>query len=124
MAFVGNVLGAQGQMNGRQLEIRLMTDGPGIWMLGWDDRNDGSPLTSDPVTEATETREGNWDWLQNQQTWDKATAGTSLADSQYLTTKPSFFGANTWPWVDPTTGSTGTLPAKARSDAGTPNVVP
>ena len=38
--------------------------------------------------------------------------------------KPTFFGANPWPWVDPTTGNLSTLPAKARFDAGTPNTVP
>src|SRR5262249_28508128 len=37
---------------------------------------------------------------------------------------PAFFGSNTWPWVDPTTGTIATLPAKARYDAGTPNQVP
>jgi hypothetical protein len=42
----------------------------------------------------------------------------------YLTGKPSFFGANTWPWVDPTAGTIYTLPAKARYNAGTPNTVP
>jgi hypothetical protein len=42
----------------------------------------------------------------------------------YLSSKPAFFGSNPWPWVDPTTGTVQTLPAKARFDAGTPNQVP
>ena len=41
----------------------------------------------------------------------------------YLAAKPAFFGSNPWPWIDPTTGTTHTLPAKARYDAGTPNNV-
>ena len=48
----------------------------------------------------------------------------TLPDSLYLTSKPAFFGNNTWPWVD-ATGATKlhTLPARARYDAGTPNVI-
>ena len=45
---------------------------------------------------------------------------TTLPDSLYLTQKPAFFGSNPWPWVDPTTGTVYTLPAKARFEAGTP----
>jgi hypothetical protein len=37
--------------------------------------------------------------------------------------KPAFMGAKPWPWVDPSTGTTSTLPAKARFDNGTPNDV-
>jgi hypothetical protein len=33
-------------------------------------------------------------------------------NSLYLTSAPAFFGTNPWPWVDPTTGTTYTLPAK------------
>jgi hypothetical protein len=39
----------------------------------------------------------------------------------YLTSAPAFFGTNIWPWVDPSTGTTYVLPAKARFEAGTPN---
>ena len=47
----------------------------------------------------------------------------TIPNSMYLTSAPAFFGSNTWPWVDPTTGTTYTLPAKARFDAGTPNQI-
>ena len=47
-----------------------------------------------------------------------------LPNSLYLSSRPAFFGSHPWPWVDPFTGITYTLPAKARYDAGTPNVVP
>jgi hypothetical protein len=42
----------------------------------------------------------------------------TLPASLYLSSKPAFFGTDTWPWVDHT-GSTKlyTLPARARFDA-------
>jgi len=67
-------------------------------------------------------RDGNWDNVTNGVVW--ASGPRTIPPSFYLTGKPAFFGANTWPWVDPTTGTTFTLPAKARYDAGTPNTVP
>ncbi len=66
-------------------------------------------------------RDGNWDNVTNGVVW--ANGARTIPKSFYLTGKPSFFGANPWPWVDPTTGTTSTLPAKARFDAGTPNTV-
>jgi hypothetical protein len=123
MAFVGNVLGASGQMSGF-IYNSTGTDSMGnktIWLLGWDD---WSPQPWDSNVEARTTREGNWDWLQSQQSWENATPGTAIANSLYLASKPAFFGSNTWPWVDPTTGTTYTLPAKKRFDDGTPNTVP
>jgi hypothetical protein len=66
----------------------------------------------------TQTRNGNWDWVTRAQHW-YGTGGTTdggtpmtIPDSFYLGTKPAFFGSYPWPWVDPTTGSTTTLPAK------------
>jgi len=121
MSFVGNVLGAQGQMSGYTYDVTgpsgMVT--PAIWLLGWDDV---SPQPYDPKTTTTTLREGNWDWLQSKQTWTTVPA-QSLANSLYLSAAPKFFGSNPWPWVDPTTGNTATLPAKARYDAGTPNTV-
>jgi hypothetical protein len=68
-------------------------------------------------------RDGNWDWYLAKQTW-LANSVAPLPNSLYLASKPAFFGANPWPWVDPTTGTLHVLPAKARFDAGTPNLVP
>jgi hypothetical protein len=121
MSFVGNVLGVQGQMNGFIYDSTgtMSMSTPAIWLLGWDDE---VPQPYDPQTAATTVREGNWDWLQSKQTWNTVPAQT-LANSMYLSGKPSFFGSNPWPWVDPTTGNVATLPAKARYDAGTPNTV-
>jgi hypothetical protein len=66
----------------------------------------------------TALRDGNWDWVTQAQHWygiGTSTDGTDpaqpLPNSLYLTSKPAFFGSNTWPWVDPSTGTTYTLPA-------------
>jgi hypothetical protein len=67
----------------------------------------------------TQLRNGNWDWATQGQHWygiggttDGAVAAQALPNSLYLTATPAFFGPNPWPWVDPTTGTTYTLPAK------------
>ncbi len=85
-------------------------------------------------TYSTLLRQGNWDWFTSSQKWH-GIGGTieyggnpsapfpAIPNSFYLTSKPSFFGSNTWPWVDPSTGTTYTLPAKLRFDNNTPNVV-
>jgi len=67
-------------------------------------------------------RDGNWDNVSNGTVW--ANGARTIPPSFYLPAKPPFFGSNPWPWVDPTTGTTSTLPAKARYDANTPNLVP
>lgn len=67
-------------------------------------------------------RDGNWDNVTNGVVW--ASGARTIPPSFYLAAKPAFFGANAWPWVNPLTGTTTALPAKARYDAGTPNTVP
>ena len=71
-------------------------------------------------------RDGNWDNVNNGVVW--ANGAHSMPPSFYLTGKPSFFGNYVWPWVEPTAssaaGRVGTLPAKARYDAGTPFAPP
>ena len=120
MTFVGNVLGERGRMQGWTYDgvgSGAMST-PAIFLLGWDDV---TPQPHDPRVAETALRDGNWDWLQERQTWRGEPA--RLPDSLYLPGKPAFFGANPWPWVDPATGSVHTLPARARLDAGTPNLV-
>jgi hypothetical protein len=119
MSFIGNVLGASGQMAGWAYE----TSGgkPGIWMLGWD-------KVTDARVAATTLRHGNFDYVTNTVKWDPAITNHALPNSLYLTSKPAFFDAGsgyTWPWVDPV-GATKVyvLPAKARYDAGTPFMQP
>jgi hypothetical protein len=124
VTYVGNVLGQPGlttAANGYTDNMANSTTwGPSIWMLGW---NDISPYTEDPNVAATAIRDGNWDSFLSQQTWLTGTAA-ALPNSLYLACKPAFMGSNTWPWVDPATGTTYTLPALARYSAGTPNTVP
>jgi hypothetical protein len=71
------------------------------------------------TTVNTQTRNGNWDWTTGAQHWygtggttDGAVTPVAIPNSLYLTSKPAFFGTQTWPWVDPTTGTTYKLPAK------------
>jgi hypothetical protein len=123
MSFVGNVLGVDGQMSGWEVDATgtaAWTNTSAIWMLGWDAED---PYPYDPQVAATAVRDGNYDFVNREQRWITSSAAT-LPDSLYLTSKPAFFGAHPWPWVDPVTGTTYTLPAKLRFDDGTPNVVP
>ena len=123
-SFVGNVLGAAGQMNGWVYESGNM-DQPAIFLLGWDD---WAPYPVDPQVAATTIRHGNFDYVTNSVKWDPNISTQTLPSSLYLSGRPAFFNAGsgyTWPWVDPT-GATKlyTLPAKARFDNGTPFVQP
>jgi hypothetical protein len=123
MSFVGNVLGASGQMAGWVYEA---TSGkPAIWALGWDG---AKPYPTDDRVAATTLRHGNFDYVTNTVKWNPSITSHTLPNSLYLTHKPAFFDAGrgyTWPWVDPL-GATKlyTLPAKARYDAGTPFTQP
>jgi hypothetical protein len=121
MSFVGNVLGASGQIAGWVYETTVSSGRPGIWMLGWE-------RVTDARVSNTTLRHGNFDYVTNSVKWDPVLADHTLPNSLYRTNKPAFFDAGrgyTWPWVDPL-GATKlyTLPAKARYDAGTPFVQP
>ena len=66
----------------------------------------------------TQTRTANWDWYTRAEhcygtggTTDLGCSGVTVPNSFYLTSRPAFFGTQTWPWVNPTTGTTYTLPA-------------
>jgi hypothetical protein len=88
-------------------------------------------------TYTTQLRSGNWDWYTQSQQWhgiggsnkyggNLAPPYPSIPNSYYITGRPAFFNPSTiqYPWVNPATGATYVLPAKARFDAGTPNAVP
>ena len=100
-----------------------------MWYIGAE--QDPGIWTFQPTTYQTLLREGNWDWFTQKQRWHgiggRGATDTStpkpIPNSLYLSSKPAFFGNNPWPWVDPSTGATYVLPAKARFDAGTPNAV-
>ena len=136
-SFVGNVLGRSGQMSGwHYTDPSMNCDAlgsncsgnvanwidPDIWKLGYDPERWN--MVPDPQTLATVIRDGNYDFLTNSQRWHTTPGGFTIPNSMYLTSTPAFFGSNPWPWVNPTTGTINTLPAKARYDAGTPNQVP
>jgi len=124
MTYVGNVLGQPGLTTAANDYVDSASApgvwGPAVWLMGW---NDLSPYTADPEVAATAIRDGNWDSYLGKQTW-LTNAPAQLPDSMYLSCKPAFFGSDTWPWLDPSTGTVYTLPAKQRLDAGTPNAVP
>jgi hypothetical protein len=125
MTFVGNVLGIPGDAAWSSTYTNYENNTTpwqdnSVWKLGYDDSNWN--YTGDPKVLSTLIRDGNYDFLTKTQHWQDTPA--TLPNSFYMNGKPPFFGANTWPWVDPGTGTTYTLPAKARFDAGTPNTVP
>jgi hypothetical protein len=153
-SFVGNVLGQQGQVlygynsnscfdsfeigwNYENLLNFLQTNTVPTWQMGADQSHvniDGNWAWV-PGTYKLQLRQGNWDWFKQAQTWYPGSGigasgfpgtGTpqAIPNSLYLHQAPAFFCSNAWPWVQPSTGTTHTLPAKARFDAGTPNAVP
>jgi hypothetical protein len=144
-SFVGNVLGFAGMplavagtttqqttalydMEQNDVQDYVL----GMWMLGSDTGgNWQAPVDLDVINSTL--RDGNYDFVTHQQRWHGIGRGVSpfaapsnsiLPASLYLTAKPTFFGTNAWPWVTPESATkTATLPARARFDAGTPNVV-
>jgi hypothetical protein len=136
--LVGNVLGFRGQ-------TLLTYSGPGysytqtgwlyealavdpdtvvpMWKIGFGSCGPAGCPAWIPSTVNTIQRDGNFDWVTQSQRWQGIGGAvgsgtpTTIPNSLYLTQKPAFFGANPWPWVDPTTGNVLTLPAKARFDA-------
>lgn len=145
--IVGNILGYSGQAylygmlwpgtsfmstqtHARYESPDAMGDNTAITMYEIGTAQDGTGLAPDPNMYQRVNRQGNYDFATNSQIWYETygghgmtSTGPSLAmpNSLYLTSKPAFFGSNPWPWVDPSTGTTFVLPAKARFDAGTPN---
>jgi hypothetical protein len=125
--FVGNVLGYNGQtlLAGQTGWLTQITttaqsnaqgSSPAMWRVGMEQLN--GVWTFFDSTISTITRNGNWDWVTKAQHWygtggttDGGSTPTTIPNSFYLNSKPAFFGSNQWPWVDPTTGTTYTLPA-------------
>jgi hypothetical protein len=123
-SFVGNVLGYEGMtpisdpvthgygvQNSFVYEYNGAWDAVPMWRVGL--LNDG---TQEPTTVATLIRHGNFDWVTESQVWDDDFSNQNLPASLYMSGKPAFMRGEAWPWVDPATGATGELPAKARFD--------
>jgi hypothetical protein len=121
-SFIGNVLGRNGQMSGWTYEAPAMSGANAnwsdkvIWKLGYDPER--WSMHADPKTLATVVRDGNWDFVTRSVRWHNTAAGFVVPNSLYLSGKPAFFGSYRWPWVDASSGTTYTLPAKARYDSG------
>ena len=75
-SFVGNVLGAAGQMAGWVYESGNM-DQPAIFLLGWDD---WAPYPIDPKVAATTIRHGNFDYVTNSVKWDPSISTQTLPE--------------------------------------------
>ena len=136
-SFIGNVLGRSGQLSSWNLTDPAMScDASGanctgnnanwtdkaVWKFGYDPER--WTMDPDPQVLSTAIRDGNYDYKSNSQHWYTTPGGFTMPNSMYLASKPAFFGTSQWPWVDPSTGTIYTLPAKARYDAGTPNIIP
>jgi hypothetical protein len=126
-SFVGNVLGTSDQ---DPFPYRAFAyedyypwgDDPiGLWRLGYTPENWNA--LPDPLVVSSTHRHGNFDYATNSVVW-RPSYDQTLPKSLYRRSKPGFFGTNPWPWVDPD-GATKlhTLPARARYDAGTPNLI-
>ncbi|MBN1675949.1 MAG: DUF4082 domain-containing protein [Kiritimatiellae bacterium] len=138
MSCIGNVLWRPGAT----VDYLLLTPSlpsPGInpvfggptivYLLGsnaWDPPDDGGYADNWDNGQAASLfhRHLDFDYKSNAQYDNPDNPVKTLPDSLYRESKPGFFGAYDWPWVDPA-GATHedrvkVLPAKARYDAGTP----
>ena len=104
-----------------------------MWQLGYDGNN-WLP-TPDPDVQQRTLRDANYDFGTKSVRWHgiggsgnggPPSTDKPIAPSLYAPSKPAFFGANPWPWVDGSTGAAplpGALPARTRFDKGTPNTL-
>jgi hypothetical protein len=128
-SFVGNVLGFPGMalMPGQDKFIanadpnNLNADDGAVymWQIGYEEGT--FPDKADPLVVARTYQDGNYDYVSNAVSWDPSDPNHTVPPSLYLTSKPAFFGANPWPWVEATGSSDsarlGILPARVRFDA-------
>jgi PKD repeat protein len=105
-SFVGNVLGYSGYS--------------GTYSYVSDDRYCFWQLDStDSLVRSTLIRHGNYDYADNETKWDPAIANHTLANSLYLSAKPSWFGTVVWPPIGPdVSGLIQKIPAQIRFEAG------
>jgi hypothetical protein len=140
-SFIGNVLGINGQQlltkpsgcEGPQMAFMPQVTTTADWntannqnaVIMWQIGTYQATVNSTgnwsfvDTTINTQLRNGNWDWVTGAQHWygiggttDGGATPVAIPNSFYLSSKPAFFGTNPWPWIDPTTGTTYTLPAK------------
>ena len=117
--FVGNVLGFEGMSPPPGASFVYESSfpwnaDPSMWRLGYNPENWFA--RADQRVLSTVIRDGNFDYVTNTVQWRDGRK--AIPDSLYLTAKPSFFGNNPWPWVDPDGPvKLHVLPARARFDA-------
>ena len=81
------------------------------------DNIDTEPQRFDPNVHGTVIRHGNYDFATHSVVWDPGIATRQIPNSYYLTSKPSWFGALTWPAFDPNNAAavgSMTIPAQYR----------
>jgi hypothetical protein len=136
-SFVGNVLGMPNDSN--MVGYEALNGDPSWTGYEWQlcGLNDDDNVPDGGECMSTLLRDGNYDYYSKQVHWHgiggtgagnglTPPANATLPDSLYLTAKPAFFGTNAWPWVNGSSSGAplpGTLPAKTRYDAGTPNTL-
>jgi hypothetical protein len=130
--FIDNVLGSADQLSPGSAwnydTTSLAYVSPSIWDVG-SDQGTGATTAMYELTVQSCIRHGNWDYgFTNGVVWDPQSSVHTFADSLYLSATPAFWSSwkgqqgtgpygGTWPWVDGTTGTTDTLPARAAFDA-------
>jgi hypothetical protein len=123
--FVGNVIGYAGMtpskpkspgMGGQDRFVYEEKPGDDgvmpMWSIGIQDNG-----KQEAKTVSTLLRHGNYDYVSKAAVWDPASPNHALPPSLYMTAAPAFMAGYEWPWVDPVTGQSKTLPAKARFDS-------
>lgn len=122
--FAANVLDIGTNGNPQTLQVDHTEAGqlsnPCIWRIGWcEDGDCGDDDNGEAL--ANLKRHGNYEEFTDTLEWDPTNDNHDIPDSYYHSSKPGFFGSETWPPFDPE-GSTfadrvKVLPAKARYDA-------
>lgn len=116
-AYLGNILAQRSTTEGPVVyeATPLSHRGTPIYELGfvggsigWDDGYSANEIWIN----------GNWDNLHRSQQWPNG--AVTIPSSFYLTSAPAYFSGYIWPWVNPSTGTTSPLPAKARYDSDNP----
>lgn len=121
-SFLGNVLGTSGQTAPPPGGATFGYEWTGgsqayhyMWQIGYQDGSWNN--TPEAAVVNSTIRHGNYDYVSGSTVWDSGESNHNLPTSLYLTSKPAFFGSETWPWVTPE-GSTKLyiLPARYRFD--------
>lgn len=119
---IGNILGTD-HFNGNYECIDVSAPYWNTWTiykLGYNSFGDGDPKDNDPEVPETLLRHGNYDYVSDSLIWDPKIPLHDIPLSLYLSSKPAFFGEQTWPPVHPELSEpnmSDDLPAKVRFDS-------